>query len=187
MKVSRSSGERVRGTGDSHIGARRPAAEPEELPDMVHSPRTPDGEAHDKSRHRADVQVEPDGNTIAKRRERIAHKDADAGIDGEVVGKRRDVQVEVESTRTCQRASIEGERRNQGTPSSMRDEENRQRISTNIDSIPGVPPEPPPPMPDEPAQGRNKHLSVEPEREKRAAASCNVGPTSTGHAGSTRG
>ena len=91
----------MEGTADGCIGARRPVAEPEEPPDMVHSPRTPDGEARDKSRHRTDVQVEPGGNAITERRERVAHKDADARIGGEVVGKRRDVQVEVESTRMC--------------------------------------------------------------------------------------
>jgi hypothetical protein len=123
------------------------------------------------------VQVEPGGETgEAERSKRAAHEDADAEVDGEVVGTRRDAQVEVESTQMRCDTTSEGERARATvhTQSTATDDENDQRSEMHVDNVPEDPPDPSPslPMPDQPP-------SVELEGERRSVASCDVGLTSS--------
>lgn len=57
-------------------------------------------------RDHADVQVEPGGETEAKRNGSVALKSADPGVDREAVGMYRDAQVELEGVRTSRNAPI---------------------------------------------------------------------------------
>ena len=81
LRVSRASTEGAEAAGDDGDEERRPV-KPNEPPDR------PQVESTDP----ANIQVEPGGETDAERNGSVAHESADAGVDGEVVGMRRDVQ-----------------------------------------------------------------------------------------------
>ena len=136
-------------------------------------PDEPTGRPQDRPRDRTDVQVDPG--------ERTAHRSAGAVVDGEVVGTRRDMQVEGESARMRRRASIAGESEsaNAHVRSTRADEENDQRTKTAVDDVPETPPEPPPPPtdPSAPSIQGNKPPSVELEGETKALASFDATPT----------
>jgi hypothetical protein len=112
LKVSR---EVEGGVGDGDDDERRPEKHDEPSNDPAIEPRDP-----------KDVQVEPGGETSeAERSKHTAHEDADAEVDGEAIGKHRDVQVEVESAQTRRDTTREGERARATahTGSTMTDEE----------------------------------------------------------------
>ena len=89
----------------------------------------------------------------------------------------RDMQVQVERSRTHRGDSIKGERTSVLVHrESMRAVENDQHTSTIIDVVPECPPDPPAP-PDETTRPRNKPPSVKLEGERRTHPSCDTGPT----------
>jgi hypothetical protein len=138
----------------------------------------PPDEPSTETRDRPAVQVEPGGETEAKRNGSIAHGNADAEVDSEVVGAHRDAQVDVESAQTPRDTTSKGERARATahTRSTTTDEETGQRTETDVDDIPEDPPDPftPLPMPDQPARPQNEPPSVELEGERRTVASCDV-------------
>jgi hypothetical protein len=157
----------MEGPGEGDDEERRPGVpdEPSDEPNV--EPQDPQS-----------VQVEPGGETEARRNECAAHEDANAEVNGEVAGTHRDVQVEVESAQTRRDTTSEGERARATahTRSTTTDEETGQRTETDIDDVPEDPPDPstPFPMPDQPARPQNEPPSVELEGERRTVASCDV-------------
>ena len=133
-KASRGIEESLGVDGDEE---RRPGW-PDEPPDK------PYGAPHDPK----DVQVEPGGETVARRSGSAAHKDADVRVDGRAEEAHGAVQFEAERSATCPNMSIEGERGSalaQGQ-STTTVEENNQRTSPDMEDVPEDPPEPPPPL-----------------------------------------
>ena len=150
----------------------------ERRPGMADEP--PD-EAQVESRGPDSVQVEPGGETEARRNGGVTHECADTGIDGMAEEAHGDVQFEAERSATCPNASIEGERGStlaQGR-SMTTVEENDKRTSLDVEDVPEDPPEPPPPLtsPDETARSQDEPPSVELEGERKGIASCDTGPT----------
>ena len=144
------------GLGDGDDEERRPGV-PDEPPDEPYGePRNPEG-----------VKVEPGGKAgKVERNGCAAHENADAEVDGEVVGIHRDAEVEMESAGTRRGTSVEGERWSVMTherSSTEADEENNQRTPQDDEDVPGPSQEPPLPVltPDEPGQRQNKPPSVE--------------------------
>ena len=120
--------------------------------------------------------VEPGGETNAERSGRVAREIADARVDKEGVRTHGDAQLDRESTgahRDVERAAGSASAHIRST---RRDEENRQRTSTDKYDAPKDPPDPFPP-PDRPARIENEPLSAELEGEWKVPASRNAGPT----------
>ena len=156
----------------SNAGARTDSEGDEDVPWSIQDDPEDPGDSADR---RDGIEVEPDGETEARRSRSIAHEDADTDVYREAGGERRDAQVESDSARTQQDVSIERER---GSASALEcstttDEENGQHTSTDDDDVPEDPPDPPDP-PDEAAQRRNEPPSAELEGEWKMAASCEV-------------
>ena len=119
------------------------------------------------------VQVEPGGETVARRNQDVAHGDADAGTDGSAEEAHGDVQSEVARSGVRQERSIEGERgiALARTRSTTAAEDNNQRPPTDNGDIPEDPPDPSPP-PDNPAYRQNEPPSVESIEEHRGHQEC---------------
>ena len=125
-----------------------------------------------------DVEVEPGGETKARRCGSVAHEDVDADVDWDVGEARRDAQVKRESAGMRREVSIERERGSASAHerSTTTVEDTDQHPSTDDDDVPGIPPTPPEPL-DEAVQRTDEPLSVELEGEWNDLASCDVGPT----------
>ena len=108
----------------------------------------------------------------------VTHGNADAGVDGEVVGTSRDVQNEGERSMTRRDEAIEGERPSAlAHGQSTRAVENDQHHEENVDNVPEGPPDPPPP-PDEPVNPSNEPPSIELEGERMLVTSSEDARTS---------
>jgi hypothetical protein len=163
---SKASREVEGGAGDDDDEERRPGKPDEPSNEPVIEPRDP-----------KDVQVEPGGETEAKRSEPATLESADAEIDGRVVGTRRDAQVKVESAQTrCTTSEGETVRTTARAQSVATDDENDQRNETVSEDVPEDPPDPDPP-PDRLAKQHDEPPSVELEGERRSVASFDDGLT----------
>jgi hypothetical protein len=65
-------------------------------PDEAKSPHTRSGQPRVKSRDRGDVEVEPGSEADVERNKSVAYEEADAVVDGKVVGLHRDAQDDEE-------------------------------------------------------------------------------------------
>ena len=92
-------GEGVKGAGGVDNDSRSPG-----------KPHKPPDNPHDPARDPTHVHVGPGGGTYVERNGSVAPENADAGIDGEVVGACRDVQDVVERSKTRRGDAIEEER-----------------------------------------------------------------------------
>ena len=154
----------LRGNGDEE---RRPGMADEPL-----------DEAQVESRGSDSVQVEPGGETVARRNWDIMHECADAGTDDRAEEAHSAVQFEAERSATCRDESIAGERWSAMPHGcSTTTDRNNQRTSTGVNDVPSPPPVPPPPL-ERPPNAEYETPSIELEGERRYSASCEVGPTS---------
>ena len=117
----------------------------DDSPGKAHEPSIMPHEApHDPN----SVQVEPGGETVARRSGSAAHEDADGTTDSRAEEAHSDVQFEVGGSATCQNVLIKGERGStlaQGQ-STTTDKLDNQHSEMSINNIPRAPPEPPPPV-----------------------------------------
>ena len=159
--------------GDAMDDDARHPDEPTEPPDDAESTRVRGGEERVEER----VEVDPGGGeTDVERDVHVARENADATVDKEVVRTHGDARLNRESTGAHRDVERVGGSGSTHIRSTRRDEENRQRTSTDEYDAPKDPPDPFPP-PDRPVRPEDKPPSVELEGEWDVLASCNVGLT----------